>query len=72
MYLKILSSFHIHRMLAQFRLLYRDRPSFLDYVDLGEAEGGHDPHNNEHDRKGKEASGNKPQRHMFGRLLQRR
>ena len=37
-YLKILTSYPVHKMIGQFKLLYKDRPSFLDYVDLGEAE----------------------------------
>ena len=52
-------------MLAQFRLLYKDRPNFLDYVDLSEAE--RQEHSNEQDKKGKEAAGSasKQQRNYF-------
>ena len=37
-YLKILTSFPVHKMISQFKLLYKDRPSFLDYIDLGEGD----------------------------------
>ena len=37
-YLNILTSTPIHKMISQFKLLYKDRPSFLDYIDLGEGE----------------------------------
>ena len=64
-YLKILTSYPIQKMLAQFRLLYKDRPNFLNYVDLGEAE--RQEHSNEQDKKGKEAAGSasKQQRNYF-------
>lgn len=51
-YLKILTSYPVHKMIGQFKLLYKDRPTFLDYVDLGEAEANHDHQDGE--KKGKE------------------
>jgi len=37
-YLKILTEYPVHNMLAEFKLLYKDRPSFLDYTDEQENE----------------------------------
>ena len=63
-YLKIMTSYPVYKMIGQFKLLYKDRPSFLNYVDLGETDAtNQDQGNNEYDKKGKD--------HMAGKQQQR-
>ena len=37
-YLKILSSYPLYKMIPQFKLLFKDRPSFLGFQDLDDEE----------------------------------
>ena len=37
-YLKVLNNYPVYKMLAQFKLLFKDRPSFLGYSDQDEEE----------------------------------
>ena len=37
-YLKIISAYPIYKMIPQFKLMYKDRPSFLGFQDLDDEE----------------------------------
>jgi hypothetical protein len=37
-YLKVLTAYRVDSLIAQFKLLYKDRPSFLGYVDMEDVE----------------------------------